>query len=100
MAAFQCMTRGQPLSHTPKSFAFVLSSNLAMVMYQKPQVYHGKLTLIFTNGEIVNLSKALMFALVRKFGNVKPSMAAIRKNFLSIGFQGSFSQGFPDYHHV
>ena len=105
MAALHPMGEGHPPHPTPskRSFADILSSSAAVapISCLKPREnYRGEPAVSFSAEDVRLLSSPLKFALIGKFSRGRPSMEGLRKDFMSVGFKGSFSLGLLDPRHV
>lgn len=86
---------------TPRSFADILSTpSPTSITLKEPSRFKGMPCVSFTENDIEILARRYRFALVGKFASGRPSMAALRKAFDTIGFGGSFSLGLLDHKHV
>ena len=103
MAALHPMGEGHP-TPSKRSFADILASSsnpLPSSQFLKPrEVYRGEPAVTFTIDEIQSLASPFRFALVGKFSKGRPSMEALRKEFLTIGYKGTFTLGLLDPRHV
>ena len=103
MADLHPLGEGHP-TPSKRSSVDVMASSMPTVpvapILKRRVSYKGELAVSFTNEEVQLLASPFRFSLAGKFLKGQPSMEALSKDFVGVGFNGPFSLGLLDTRHV